>query len=78
MHAPFRAKLVHHLHEFRVRHRLPAVAAISATFTPQLEEYTKRMLAHNWLPANVDMKAQKQRRFDAMARAERLVTEASK
>jgi alpha-glucosidase len=55
-----------------------AVAAISATFTPQLEEYTKRMLAHNWLPANVDMKAQKQRRFDAMARAERLVTEASK
>jgi alpha-glucosidase len=57
---------------------LAAVAAISANFTPQLEEYTKQLLTRNWPPAKVNIEAQKQRRLDAMARAERLATEAAK
>jgi alpha-glucosidase len=55
-----------------------AVAAIGANFTPRLEEYAKQLLARNWFPAKVDMAAQKQHRLDAVARAERLVTEAGK
>jgi hypothetical protein len=35
-------------------------------------------MASNWRPAIADMEAQKQRRLDAVARAERLVTEAGK
>jgi len=55
-----------------------AVAAIGANFTPRLEEYAKRELARDWFPAVVDMEAQKQHRLDAVARAERLATEAIK
>jgi alpha-glucosidase len=55
-----------------------AVAAIGATFTPQLGEYAKQLMTRHWLPANVDMNAQKQHRSDAMARAQRLATEAGK
>jgi alpha-glucosidase len=55
-----------------------AVAGISANFTPRLEEYAKRLLARNWFPTKVDMEAQKQRRLDAVTRAERLATEAGK
>ncbi len=55
-----------------------AVSAISANFTPKLEEYAKRDLARNWFPAKVNMEAQKQHRLDAAARAERLAAEAGK
>jgi hypothetical protein len=43
-----------------------------------LEEYAKQLMTRHWLPANVDMNAQKQHRSDAMARAQRLVAEAGK
>jgi alpha-glucosidase len=66
----------------RFRELLPkaqaAIAQISATFAPRMEEYAKRLMASNWRPAIADMEAQKQRRLDAVARAERLVTEAGK
>jgi alpha-glucosidase len=55
-----------------------AIAEIHATFAPRMEEYAKRLMASNWRPAIADMEAQKQRRLDAVARAERLVTEAGK
>ena len=55
-----------------------AIAGIRATFAPRMEEYAKRLMASNWRPANMDMEAQKQRRLDAVARAERLAAEASK
>jgi alpha-glucosidase len=55
-----------------------AITGIRATFAPRMEEYAKRLMASNWRPANADMEAQKQRRLDAVARAERLVTEAGK
>ena len=43
-----------------------------------MEEYAKRLMASNWRPTITDMEAQKQRRLDAVARAERLVMEAGK
>ena len=55
-----------------------AVTQIHATFAPRMEEYANRLMASNWRPAIPDMEAQKQRRMDAIARAERLVTEAGK
>jgi alpha-glucosidase len=55
-----------------------AIAEIHATFAPRMEEYAKRLMASNWRPAIADMEAQKQRRLDAVARAELLVTEAGK
>jgi alpha-glucosidase len=55
-----------------------AIAQTRATFTPRMEEYAKRLMASNWRPAVTDMEAQKQRRLDAVARAERMVTEAGK
>ncbi|HME58726.1 MAG TPA: hypothetical protein VKF63_10345, partial [Terracidiphilus sp.] len=55
-----------------------AITGIRATFAPRMEEYAKRLMASNWRPATTDMEAQKQRRLDAVDRAERLVAEASK
>jgi alpha-glucosidase len=55
-----------------------AISQIRATFAPRMEEYAKRFMASNWRPAISDMEAQKQRRLDAVARAERLAAEASK
>jgi alpha-glucosidase len=55
-----------------------AVSGIQATFAPRMEEYVKQMMARDWLPTIKDMEAQKQHRLDAVARAERLVTEAGK
>jgi len=70
------------MHRARFHELLPkaqaAIAQISATFAPRMEEYAKRLMASNWRPAIADMEAQKQRRLDAVARAERLVTEAGK
>jgi alpha-glucosidase len=55
-----------------------AITQIRATFAPRMEEYAKRLMASNWRPAITDMEAQKQRRLDAVTRAERMVTEAGK
>ena len=55
-----------------------AITGIRATFAPRMEEYAKRLMASNWRPATTDMEAQKQRRLDAVDRAERMVAEAGK
>jgi len=55
-----------------------AITGIRATFAPRMEEYAKRLMASNWRPATTDMEAQKQRRLDAVDRAERMVAEACK
>jgi alpha-glucosidase len=55
-----------------------AIAEIRATFAPRVIEYAKHLMASNWRPAITDMEAQKQRRLDAVARAERLAAEAGK
>ncbi|MFY9854035.1 MAG: TIM-barrel domain-containing protein [Terracidiphilus sp.] len=55
-----------------------AVSAIGADFTPRVEEYAKQLLSRNWYPAVANLEAQKQHRLDAVARAERLATEAGK
>jgi alpha-glucosidase (family GH31 glycosyl hydrolase) len=55
-----------------------AIAQIRATFAPHMEEYARQVMAGNMQLAVKDIEAQKQRRLDALARAERLVTEASK
>jgi len=43
-----------------------------------MDEYVKRLTAEHWRPAGMDLAAEKQRRLDAMARAERLAAEAAK
>jgi alpha-glucosidase len=53
-----------------------SVDALGATFAKQLNDASRRVSASSLMPAEVE--AQKQRRLDALARAERLVTEASK
>ena len=55
-----------------------AITSIGATFTPRMEEYAKQVKAGNMQLAVKDIEAQKQRRLDALARAERMVTEAGK
>jgi alpha-glucosidase len=55
-----------------------AIAQIRATFAPQMDEYLKRLTSEHWRPAGLDLAAEKQRRLDAMARAERLAAEAGK
>ena len=53
-----------------------AVDEIAKGFTERMESYAKRMSASNWRPA--DMEAQKQKRLDALARAEKFLSEAVK
>jgi alpha-glucosidase len=55
-----------------------SVAQLGAAFSAHMEDYVKRLVADNWRPSDESKAAQKQHRVDAMARAERLVTEAGK
>ena len=55
-----------------------AITAISSTFSSHLEDFIKRLSTSQWHAADMDMAAEKQRRLDAMARAQRLLSEASK
>ena len=55
-----------------------AVAEIGASINQRMEDYINRLVKGNWRPADADMEAQKKHRLDAVARAERLVTEAGK
>ncbi len=52
------------------------VNSIGQDFGTRMEDYAKRMATSNWRPD--DMDAQKQSRLDAMARAEKLVSEADR
>jgi alpha-glucosidase len=66
----------------RFHQALPkAVASINeigSTFAQKLEDALKRYSPARWLPGGIDLQVQKQRRLDAMARAERLVKEATR
>ena len=54
-------------------------AQIGATFAPQMDEYVKHLTAETLASRQgLDLAAEKQRRLDAMARAERLAAEAAK
>ena len=55
-----------------------AVAQIGTTFSQRVEDNLKRYSPTRWLPGGVDINSLKQERLDAMARAERLITEAAK
>ena len=68
---------VAHFHEVLPKAQA-AILQIGATFAPQMDEYVKRLTAEHWRPAGMDLAAEKQRRLDAMARAERLAAEAAK
>ncbi len=71
------AEEIAHFHEALPKAQA-AVNAIDANFAERLEGYAKRLTASNWRPAGVDMKAQKQHRVDAMAKAKQQVAEAGK
>jgi alpha-glucosidase len=53
-----------------------SVQALGATFAQHLNDITKRISANSMSPA--ELAAQKQRRLDALSRAEKLVTEVDK
>jgi alpha-glucosidase len=54
------------------------LAAIGADFAAHVDEYIKRYAPERWLPGNPNLKALGQSRIDAMARAQKLMMEASK
>jgi alpha-glucosidase len=54
------------------------LAAVGADFSSHVEEYIKRYAPEKWLPGKQNLKALEQSRIDAMARAQKLVTEAGK
>ena len=62
-----------HFHEVLSR-TAEAIAKINATFAQSLEEYASHMSKENSRPA--DLAADKQKRLDALSRAEKLVSEA--
>ncbi|MGA2218648.1 MAG: DUF5110 domain-containing protein, partial [Terracidiphilus sp.] len=66
-----------HFHEVLPRAQA-AVADIGKDFAEHLEERINRYSPQKWLPGGIDMQVQKQRRLDAMARAQRLMDEANK
>jgi alpha-glucosidase len=55
-----------------------ALAEIGQGFGPRLDEYAKRIAHQDWVAAGINIEAEKQLRHDAMARAQKLVYEASK
>jgi alpha-glucosidase len=69
------AKEIAHFHEALPKAQA-AIAQIAANFKEQMEGYAKRMATSNWRPADLDV--EKQRRLDALARAEKQVGEAGK
>jgi len=55
-----------------------SVTAIGAGFAPRLDGYVQRMKAESWRSIGVDVEVEKQRRADAMGRAEKMAGEAGK
>jgi alpha-glucosidase (family GH31 glycosyl hydrolase) len=55
-----------------------AITAIDSTYASRLEEFVKHQSTSSWRPDGMDMKAEKQRRLDAMSRAQRLLAEAGR
>jgi alpha-glucosidase len=54
------------------------LAAIGADFASHVDEFIKRYAPEKWLPGKQNLNALEQSRIDAMARAQKLVTEAGK
>jgi alpha-glucosidase len=55
-----------------------ALAEVAKGFGPRVDEYARHIADEDWRPAGMNLEAEKQLRRDAMARAEKLVTEAGK
>ncbi len=55
-----------------------AVQVMGQGFAQRVDDFALRMSHEKWRPAGMDMEAQKQHREDALARAQKLVTEAGK
>ena len=66
-----------HLHEALPKAQA-AVEKIGSTFAEHLEENIKRYSPQRWITGGLDMEALKRSRTEAMARAQKLVTEAGK
>jgi alpha-glucosidase len=66
-----------HFHEVLPKAQA-AIAAIGAAFGPRMDTFAKSVAHQDWLPVGKSVEAEIQFRLDAMARAERLVTEAGK
>ncbi|MGB6686911.1 MAG: TIM-barrel domain-containing protein [Terracidiphilus sp.] len=64
-----------HLHDTLPKAQA-AINDIGASFAESMSTYEKRMAKSNWRPADTD--AEKQHRFDAMARAQKLASEAGR
>jgi hypothetical protein len=69
------AEEIAHFHDV-LRKAQAAIYEIGATFADRMNDYAKRMAGSNWRPE--DSNAQKQLRLDAMARAQKLASEAGK
>jgi alpha-glucosidase len=55
-----------------------SIAAIDASFGKRLDGFVERMKAESWRFAGLDLQVERQRRVDAMSRAEKMVGEAGK
>ena len=66
-----------HLHQVLPKAQADLIA-IGADFSSHVDEFIKRYAPEKWLPGNPNLKALEQSRIDAMARAQKLVTEAGK
>ena len=54
------------------------LTAIATAFNQRIDAYIKRMADESWRTIGVDLAVEKQRRLDAMAKAQRLMTEVGK
>jgi alpha-glucosidase len=66
-----------HLHQVLPKAQADLIA-IGADFSSHVDEFIKRYAPEKWLPGNPNLKALEQSRIDAIARAQKLVTEAGK
>jgi alpha-glucosidase (family GH31 glycosyl hydrolase) len=66
-----------HFHEVLPKAQA-ALTDIGATFAKHVEERILKYSAEKWRPGGMDLEIQKQHRLDAMARAQRLVDDATK
>jgi alpha-glucosidase len=71
------AEEIAHFHEVLPKAQA-AVAEMGATFADHVDERIKRYSPQRWIPGALDVAALRKSRMDAMAKAERLATEAGK
>jgi len=66
-----------HFHESMTKAQA-SVTAVGATFNQRVDGFIQRMKAESWRAIGVDAQVEKQRRLDAMSRAEKMVGEAGR